>query len=283
MRAKPVLVIHGGQGSKVTGKRLADVQASLRIILEKIYPRLENGISALQAVTLACELLENDPLYNAGFGSKIQSDGKIRMSASIMDGEKRRFGGCINVEGVKNPIFLARALMKKKDRVLATVGAHRFAKELGLEFASPFTKHQRENYQKQKQGKSGTVGAVAVDSKGRLAAATSTGGRGFEYPFRVSDSPTSAGNFANEFCAVSATGTGEEIVEQAAASTICAFMEAGMPLEKAVGKVLQRSRRYGADYGVIAVDAKGNFRALTTKGSIVWAGANAEGMQFLKS
>lgn len=281
MPVKTVLVIHGGQGLRVTGERLIGVRKSLRAKLEKIYPRLKNGMSALEAVTLACVALEDDPLYNAGYGSKIQSDGKIRMSASLMDGSRRRFAGCVNVEGLKNPIRLARALLSRKDRVLATEGAKRLAKELKMEFASPFTKHQRKFYLARKQGKSGTIGAVALDSRGRLAAGTSTGGRGFEYPFRVSDSTTVAGNFATDLCAVSATGTGEEIVEQAAASTICAFMEAGLTLDQAVTQVLKRSRRFKAEFGVITLDREGNYRALTTKGSILWAAVNFKGIRSL--
>lgn len=282
MPVKPVLVIHGGQGPHIRGERLLAVQKSLRTKLEALYPKLRKGMSALEAVTLACMALEDDPLYNAGYGSKIQSDGKIRMSASIMDGHRRRFAGCVNVEGVKNPIRLARALLRREDRVLATLGARRLAKELGLEFASPFTQKQRENFLARKKGKKGTVGAVVLDAKGRLAAGTSTGGRGFEYPYRVSDSPTAAGNFANEFCAVSATGTGEEIVEQGAAATICAFMEAGMSLSEAVDKLVRRSRRFGADFGVIALDRKGNYKTVTTQGCIIWAGVAHEKMRFLR-
>lgn len=283
MPIKPVLVIHGGAGARLKGDGLQAIQKSLRHILEDIYPHLQKGMSALEAVTRACAALEDDPLYNAGYGSKIQSDGKIRMSASIMDGRRRRFAGCVNVEGVKNPIVLARALLKSEDRVLCTEGARRYAKELGLDFASPFTKHQRANYLAKKNGKSGTVGAVALDIQGRLAAGTSTGGRGYEYPFRVSDSPTSAGNFANDFCAVSATGTGEQIVEQSAASSLCAFMEAGLSLEKAARKLINRSRRFKAEFGVIIVDHKGHHKALTTKGSMAWAAADLNGMHFVRS
>lgn len=283
MHAPPVLVIHGGASSRpIRGDRLSIVTASLQGILEIVFPKLQKGMSAIEAVTLACAALEDDPLYNAGRGSKIQSDGKIRMSAAIMDGERRRFGGCVNVEGVKNPIFLARALMKEKDRVLSGEGARRFAKELELPFASPYTKKQKEAFQARKRGKTGTVGAIAVDHKGRMAAATSTGGKGFEYPFRVSDSPTVAGNFATDRCAVSATGTGEEIVEQAAASTICAYVDAGMPLAEAVEKVIQRSRQFKAEFGVIALDHTGHFIASTTTKSIVWAAATKQGLSFLR-
>ncbi|MGE0526559.1 MAG: isoaspartyl peptidase/L-asparaginase [Bdellovibrionales bacterium] len=278
----PVLVLHGGASTKlIRGSRLNDVKISLRNILDHVYPRLTAGMRALDAVALAASLLEDDPLYNAGKGSKIQSDGKIRMSAAIMDGERRRFAGCVNVEGVKNPIHLAKALMKTKDRVLSGEGARRYAKELGLPFASPYTEKSRKEYESRAQGKTGTIGAIAVDSKGRLAAATSTGGRGFEYPHRVSDSPTTAGNFANEVCAVSATGTGEQIVEFSAASTICAYVETGTSLDKAVDTLLGKAREFKGDFGVIAVDAQGRFKVATNTKTIIWAAATPSGFVFL--
>lgn len=283
MPNQPVLVIHGGASSRpFRGERLTVVTESLQRTLEAVFPKLERGMSALEAVSLATACLEDDPLYNAGKGSKIQSDGKIRMSASIMDGARRRFAGCVNVEKVKNPVFLAKALLKEKDRVLSGAGAQTYAREIGLKFASPYTKYQKERWLEKKRGKTGTVGAIALDRQGRLAAATSTGGKGFEYPCRVSDSPTTAGNFANEFCAVSATGTGEEIVEQSAASTICAYVDAGMRVDEAVNRVLDRARKFKGEFGVIALDHTGHFVASTTTKSIVWAAATKHGLSFLR-
>lgn len=282
MKSQPVLLIHGGAGGKVASReRHAILTASLERILTEVYPRLEKGESALKTVTFAVSLLENDPLYNAGKGSKIQSDGHIRMSAAVMDGERRRFAGCVNVEGVKNPIRLAEALLKRQDRVLSGEGARRFAKDLGLAFASPFTDAQVKKFVARKGGKSGTVGAVALDSKGRLAAATSTGGRGFEYPYRVSDSPTTAGNFANSLCAVSSTGRGEEIVEFSAASTICAYMETGLTLAKAVKRLFTQAKRRHVEFGVIALDSKGHFTATTTTDSLLWGAASPKGFEFM--
>ncbi len=275
----PVLVIHGGAGSRaLSGERRKIYTQSLTKILREVYPLLERGGSSLDAVTEAVVRLENDPLYNAGRGSKIQSDGKIRMSASIMNSQTRRFGGCVNVEGVKNPILLARALMKKRDRVLAGRGAVAFAHELGLLFASPYTPHQREAFRRRQRGKSGTVGAVAVDQKGVLSAATSTGGRGFEYPQRVSDSPTVAGNFANRFAAISATGTGEEIVENATAAAISTLTAAGWSLEKAVTFVLKQARPQGGEFAVIALDRQGRYVAKSNTPSLLWG---AVGSKFL--
>lgn len=279
MSKAPVLIIHGGAGSKnLRGERQLHFQQSLLAIVERVYPRLLAGDSAVEAVTQAACLLEDDPLYNAGRGSKIQSDGKIRMSAALMDGARRRFGGCVNIEGVRHPIRLARALMNKRDRVLAGAGAKRFAEESGMEFRSPYTAAQREIFMKGQGGKSGTIGALALDREGHLAAATSTGGRGQEYPFRVSDSPTVAGNFANRACAVSATGTGEEIVESAAAATICAWVECGVSVSEAVERLLSSARRRKSQFGVIALDEHGEFVAKTTTKHILWAAAGPKGL-----
>src|SRR5262249_13694540 len=121
MKKHPVLVIHGGAGRGPASPE--EILVSLERILVRVYPRLLSGTSAVMASRLAVDELEDDPLYNAGKGSKIQSDGRIRMSASIMDGSRRRFAGCVNVEGVKNPIQLANALLKYEDRVLAGEGA----------------------------------------------------------------------------------------------------------------------------------------------------------------
>lgn len=281
MKPYPVLVLHGGAGGKLNATKLAAYRLSVQRILDKNYPLLVRGASSCEVIAKTVIELENDPLFNAGRGSKIQSDGKIRMSASMMDGDLRRFAGCVNVEGVKNPILLARALMKRKDRVLSGKGAQQFAREIGLEFASNYTAEQRREFLRRKQGKSGTVGALALDTKGRLAAATSTGGRGFEYPHRVSDSPTTAGNFANAFCAVSATGTGEEIVEFSVASTICALVENGISLDRAVEKVFSGARKAKAEFGMIALDRMGNFISTSTTHSIVWGVAAREGIKTL--
>lgn len=280
MPISPVLLIHGGAGDR----NLRDAQrqpyiTAVHAVLNLVYPKLAKGMSAVEAAAWACAQLEDNVLFNAGYGSKIQSDGKIRMSASLMDGKLRRFGGCVNVEMLKNPIYLARALMDQKDRVLSGLGARRYAKQIGLKFASPYSPEQRLEFLKKKEGKSGTVGVVVLDTKGRLAAATSTGGRGYEFPFRVSDSPTAAGNFANEVCAVSATGTGEEIVEQATAATICAYVETGMTLKKAVTKVIGKARQLDSQFGLIAVDRKGHFQASTTTKSLIWGAANRKGFK----
>jgi L-asparaginase len=275
----PLLLVHGGASAKAMNEeRHRAYVESLKRILEQTYPLLARGGSAVTAVVRAVELLENDPLYNAGFGSKIQSDGKIRMSASLMDGRRLRFSGCVNVEGVKNPIRLAKRLQARADRVLAEAGARSFAREAGLPFASAFTPRARADFERRRDGKSGTVGAVALDRKHHLAAATSTGGRGFEFPHRVSDTPTVAANFANHLGAVSATGVGEEIVEHAVAARICVLLESGLSLKEATQRVLTQARRNRAQFGWIALDRHGQVQAVTTTRTLIWAQATPAGI-----
>jgi L-asparaginase len=269
----PVIVIHGGAGA---GRMSAAVRECHRRFISDLlletFGSLQAGASALECVTVAVQALEDNPLYNAGYGSKIQSDGKIRMSAAIMEATRsqRRFAGCVNVQGVKNPVHLAKLLMNYPDRVLSCDGATRFARHNGLPFSSPYTAAQRQKFYAAEAGQTGTVGAVCVDSRGRCAAATSTGGRGHEYPFRVSDSPTTAGNFANSTCAVSATGVGEEIVEFSVASTLCAYRETGLSLHQAAMRLKREARRHRARFGFIAVDSKGHFCGETLTPSMIW-------------
>lgn len=275
----PLLVVHGGAGARaISAERHRIYVESLERILKETYPLLVRGGSAVTAVVRAVELLENDPLYNAGLGSKIQSDGRIRMSAALMDGRRLRFSGCVNVEGVKNPIRLARSLQNRADRVLSGAGARSFAGAAGLAFASPFTPRARDDFKRRQQGKSGTVGAVALDRKHHLAAATSTGGRGCEYPHRVSDTPTVAANFANHLAAVSATGVGEEIVEHAVAARICALLESGVSLAAATRRVLGQAKRNRGQFGWIAVDRHGQVQTVTTTKSLIWAQATPAGI-----
>ncbi len=268
---RPVLLIHGGAGSgKWKNGRREQLRSSVARILKTVYPLLIGGKSSLEAVTRAVMELEDDPLYNAGRGAKIQSDGHIRLSASVMDGKARRFAGCVNVEGVKNPILLAKALLKEEDRVLAGMGAKTYARRLGLKFASPMTPERRAEFERKIKGKTGTVGAVAIDKNGRLAAATSTGGKGNEIPHRVSDSPTTAGNFANADCAVSATGIGEQIMDFSVAANLCSLVEAGVPLERASRELLKRARRQHAEFGFIALNRKGEINAGKTTPTMIW-------------
>lgn len=275
-KTKPVLIIQGGAGKR----RSPDLHkkkrySSLEYILRSAYSVLQEGGSAVEAVTVASVLFEDDPLFNAGLGSKLQGDGKIRMSASLMDGERLRFSGVVNVEGLKNPVKLALALQRADSRVLAGYGAKDFARKSGLSFRSPYTPEKIAEYRKALEGKTGTVGAVALDSLGRIAAATSTGGRGMELPGRVSDSPTIAGNYASRFAGISATGIGEEIVDFALCAKIATRVQDGLPLKEAFQKSFREARRHKFSFGAVGLARDGSYAALTTAGAMAWAVKNA--------
>ncbi|HEY0046907.1 MAG TPA: isoaspartyl peptidase/L-asparaginase [Flavobacterium sp.] len=215
--------------------------------------------SALETVIYGVTLLEDDPLFNAGTGSQIQSDGKIRMSAALMDGPTQKMSGVVNIEDVKNPILVAEKLMDFDDRVLGGEGANNFARNQGFEKYSVETEERRKDYEeKLKSNGQGTVGCVAMDANGRIAAATSTGGKGFEMPGRISDSPTVAGNYANQYCGVSVTGVGEDIIRAAVAAKIVTRVSDGFPIDKAFAKTFGELKPYDGFAGAIAIDHHGN-------------------------
>lgn len=254
------IIIHGGFFSESDQSHEVKVakQNSLKSIASKAFEYLQNH-TAEDTVVYAVSLLEDDTLYNAGTGSQIQSDGKIRMSASLMNGETQKFSGVINIENVKNPIEVAKVLMKEDDRVLGSEGAKKYATEHGFEYFSTEIPQRRQEYEaKLKNGGKGTVGCVALDKNGKLAAATSTGGKGFEIVGRISDSATVAGNFANQHCAVSCTGVGEDIVSNATAAKIVTRVSDGMPIEKAFEKTFQELKEIDGFAGAIAIDQSGN-------------------------
>jgi L-asparaginase len=253
------IIIHGGffsESSTHNETKIAKQQALLRIVKEG-YSYLKNH-SALETVIYTVSLLEDDALFNAGIGSQIQSDGKIRMSASIMDGTTLKMSGVINIEDVKNPVFVAQKLLDAEDKVLGGSGATAFALKNGFEVFSTEIPQRRDEYETKLAGNGqGTVGCVAFDKEGKLAAATSTGGKGFEIPGRISDSATVAGNYANEFCGVSLTGVGEDIVSGAVAAKIVTRVTDGFSLEKAFEKTFAELKPYDGFAGAIAIDKNG--------------------------
>lgn len=271
-RTNPVLIIHGGARGKYPTSQMEPVfTKAISEIIEDAYKILERGGSAVDAVVRATELLEDNPLFNAGRGSKIQADGKIRMSASLMSGASGKFSSVFNVEGLRNPIVLAKKLSSQPYRNMSGKGALAKAKEWKLEFRSPFTKGRKEEFLNDKKGKTGTVGAVALDSKGNIAAATSTGGRGMEWPGRISDSPTVAGNYSNSFMGLSATGVGEEIIDFALAAKVATRVEDGMSVKDAMKKSFSEARKRKYSFGAIALGRDGSYSALTLTKSMLWA------------
>jgi len=275
------IIIHGGffsESSTNHETKIAKQNALLRIVKDS-YAYLQNH-SALETVVYAVSLLEDDDLFNAGIGSQIQADGKIRMSASLMDGETQKMSGVINIEEVKNPIQVAEVLMHFDDKVLGGSGATNFARQHGFEKFSTETAQRRSEYEaKLAASRVGTVGCVALDANGKLAAATSTGGKGFEIPGRISDSATVAGNYANSFCAVSLTGVGEDIVSNATAAKIVTRVTDGFALNKAFEKTFKELLPYDGFAGAIAIDKDGNVFHQDSHPSMVFAsfdGVNEE-------
>jgi len=272
------IIIHGGffsESSTCHETKVAKQEALLRIVKDS-YVYLKTH-SAVETVVYAVSLLEDDELFNAGIGSQIQSDGKIRMSASLMDGTTEKFSGVINIEKVKNPIQVALELMKVDDRVLGGSGATSFARQHGFEKFSTEIPQRRAEYEAKLAATGmGTVGCVALDADGKLAAATSTGGKGFEIPGRISDSATVAGNYVNAFCGVSLTGVGEDIVSNATAAKIVTRVTDGFTLEKAFEKTFAELKPFDGFAGAIAIDKEGNIFHQDSHPSIVFASFDGE-------
>jgi beta-aspartyl-peptidase (threonine type) len=286
--ARAVLVIHGGAGtidpSRMTPEREKLYHAGLAQALEAGYRILKAGGSSLDAVQAAVCVMEDDSLFNAGRGSVFTSEGHNEMDASIMDGASHKAGAVASVRGVKNPIKAARLVMDKTTHVmLVGDGAVEFARDQGLEFADSayfatsrrWQELQRTKQEEKKKGpygslafphtQLGTVGAVAVDGKGHLAAATSTGGLTNKHWGRVGDSPIiGAGTYADDAtCAVSCTGQGEIFIRGACAYEVSALMKhRGMSVEKAARHVIHNEvvKLGGEDTGgLIAMDREGRF------------------------
>ncbi len=269
---KPKLIIHGGAGNSLAGKgTLVEVRKSLYSILEEVYPLLQQGGTAKEAVVKGCQLLEDEPRFNAGTGSVLQSDGQIRMSAGLMDGSTQSFSGVINISRVKNPIDMALALQTAEDRILSDYGCAELVRELQVPIYNPMTdkrlkewmEERKDNFQRKmanvlaEEPGSGTIGVVALDSQGNIAAATSTGGKGFEKIGRVSDSPMPAGNYANEYAGMSCTGIGEDIIDECFAARVVVRVTDGLSLQEALSRSFKEATERKRDFAAIAIDAKG--------------------------
>lgn len=275
------IIIHGGFFSESSTNQETKIakQKSLERIVKNAYEFLKSH-SALETVVFAVTQLEDDELFNAGIGSQIQSDGKIRMSAALMDGETQKMSGVINIEEVKNPIQVAAILMKEDDRVLGGSGATTYARKNGFEVFSTEIPQRKAEYQaKLKSLGTGTVGCVALDNHGRLAVATSTGGKGFELVGRISDSATVAGNYANANCAVSLTGVGEDIVSNATAAKIVTRVTDGFTLESAFTKTFSELLPFDGFAGAIAIDNLGNVFHQDSHPSMVFASFDGENFE----
>ena len=269
----PKLIIHGGASSWEDKGGLSMVRHSLHEIVSIVYQSLAERGSAIDAVVQGCQLLEDAPFFNAGTGSVLQSDGQIRMSASLMNGELQRFSGVINISRVKNPVTLAKFLQDQSDRVLSDYGGAELLRELQLPIYDPLTdarlkewvSDRKMNFPKkmaslvaeEKDDGRGTIGVVALDRNGQLAAGTSTGGKGFERIGRVSDSAMPAGNYATSAAGVSCTGIGEDIIEECLAAKIVVRVTDGLTLGQAMERSMQESGQNQRDLGAIAIDKTG--------------------------
>jgi L-asparaginase len=273
------IIIHGGFFSESqTNQEVKKAKQDALAEIVKLGHKYLQSHTAVETVVYTVCLLENCELFNAGTGSQIQSDGKIRLSASLMDGKTMKFSGVINIEDVKNPICIAEKLLTYEDRVLSGKGAQDFARENDFNYYNPEIPQRRREYEKKLSDsiRLGTVGCVALDVYGNLAAATSTGGKGFEIPGRVSDSATTAGNYANAFAAISCTGVGEDIVSGAVASTIVTRVTDAMPLARATEKTLNEIIPYNGFAGIIGISATGEIYHADTHPYMVWAAYDDE-------
>ena len=274
----PVLLIHGGAGAiqkgEATPEREAAIRADLARALEEGFAILKAGGSALDGVERSVRVMEDSPFFNAGHGAALTSEGTVEHDASIMDGRNRNAGAVSGTKRIRNPVSAARAVMERTPHVLLTgEGADQFAREQSLPLAAQwyfFTPDRLvalERVQAAKRSKAstserdrhGTVGAVAKDAAGHLAAAASTGGYTDKMPGRVGDSPLiGAGNFADATVAVSGTGHGESFIKLVLGHRLSCLMElSGLSLAEASARVLDELGAIGGTGGFIAVDPTG--------------------------
>jgi beta-aspartyl-peptidase (threonine type) len=277
------IAIHGGAGTLVKGLMTEALESQYKMALKNAldtgYDILEKGGTALNVVEIVVKALEDSPLFNAGKGAVFTAEGTHEMDASIMDGKTLNAGAVSLVTGIKNPVELARDVMEKSNHVfLAGEGALQFAKSNGYAIESPEYFYDELRYQQwqaikgsegfqldhsvKKDSKFGTVGAVACDQNGNIAAATSTGGMTNKKWGRVGDSPMiGAGVYANnKTCAVSCTGSGEFFIRGVVAYDVSCLMEhKGLSLKKAADEVIhKRILEINGDGGLIAIDSDGN-------------------------
>ena len=299
------LAIHGGAGGDGPWKGPTDLDpqriACMQNVLSTVGSMLENGLDALEAVTIAVEMMENEPLFNAGIGSVLAADGSVTMDASIMNGCDSAAGSVVNVTNIRHPIRAAKKLLEKGWPVmLNSKGAEEFAIEQGVERVSQdwlITELRKAQWQKWKDNNSrpgstdeddeaildhdaegmGTVGAVAIDSKGNLAAATSTGGMTGKPKGRIGDTPIiGAGTWADNVVAVSCTGVGEAFIRTCAAHEVSTRLQLGETLAKACDHILNRVAPLGGRGGVIAIDKLGNL-AMPFQTTLMYRGSWIDG------
>ncbi len=286
-KGKYTIVIHGGAGTfdkSFNDSLKTEYMNSLKEALTIGQKILESGGSSLDAVEKVVNYLENDPKFNAGKGAVFTSEGTHELDASIMDGSNLSCGAVAGVKHIKNPISLARLVMEKTKHVLLCgEGADNFGKQMNVEHVENNyfdTPARLEQYEKIKDSKHGTVGCVALDTHGNLAAATSTGGTGYKMPGRVGDSPIiGAGTYAdNNTCAVSCTGEGELFIKNDIAFNLNALIAyKNMSLKDAADELIYKKLNKNTG-GLISVDKNGNFTAPFNTNGMLRGVANSDGL-----
>lgn len=292
------IIIHGGYINESNLETKPGRQSSVQCILQAAYtfattttttttsstsPPSPSTPSAAEIAVFTVSQLEDDPLFNAGTGSRIQGDGKIRMSASLIDSARRKFSGVVNIENVQNPSQIALCLQSEEDSVLCGEHAKTWATEHNFGDYDPEIPVRREEWERLMAAqqlaqqlaqssvpKTGTVGCVVLKD-GIIAACTSTGGKGCEIPGRVSDSCTPAGCFATANCGVSVTGVGEHAMASAMASAICIRRDDGMTFDRALGRTIDDLNSFQGISGAVCLDIDGNFAHDSTTSGMVWA------------
>lgn len=284
----PIVAAHGGAGSPAS-KAVHDVWAkrldTIAQLIAEAYRLIDAHPRGLrEAVLVVVDRLELDERFNAGCGSKLQRDGQIRVSAAIMDGARMRLSGIYNAPNLLHAGRLADAILDHADRNLDGLGARALMERLGISPENLATPARIEEWRKRLAGKTGTIGAVGLGKPDparpgplELWACTSTGGRGFETPGRISDTPQPCANYACEAIAISATGIGENIIDLNLAGRLATRVIDGMPLKAALEKCHREAVAIGGEVGLIAVTATGEFGWLRTTEAMPAAALDAKG------
>lgn len=300
------IAIHGGAGTiakhLINKEKQQQYEEGLQQALDAGYKVLENGGTALDAVTQAVTALENCPLFNAGKGSVFNHEGTHEMDASVMRGDTRAAGAVASVKNVKNPIVLARTIMEQSEHVMmGGAGAETFARDKGLAFEEDsyfFDAFRHEQYKEALAAdrvqldhsasgdkKFSTVGAVALDAEGNICAATSTGGMTNKKFGRIGDTPIiGAGTYANnQTCAISCTGHGELFIRQVVAHQIHCLMQYGnMSLQAACEQVVKKDLvAIGGEGGLVAIDAQGNVALVYNSEGMYRGYRNSDGENYV--
>lgn len=287
----PLVLLHGGAGP-MDPSRAGNARATEKLvrIAEAGQRLLQRGTEPINVACACCEQMESDTSFNAGVGSALQADGLARLSAALMNGKEQSFSGVINVSYLSHPTRLCLELQSRRTRVITGPGAELLARELGLPVHSNLTEQRvkrwldtlkREGFEpappkKTSHEGSDTVGCLVRAEDGTLIAAASTGGRGFEFPGRVSDTCSVAGTYASPHAAVAATGVGEEIIDDALASRLETRVRDGMPLARASERCFEEAQHRGRAYGWVALTREALCAAHTTR-SMPFAAVGRQG------